>query len=176
MECTLKVLKERRGIKNYKPDFVKQEDIEKIVEAGTYAACGRGLQATQIVVVNNNKELRDSLMKLNAGFMPAGYSGDPFYGAPTIAIVFADSTVGTWVEDGSLVMGNMMIAAHAIGVGSRWIHRAREMFASEEGKALKKAWGVPDSYEGIGNCILGYAEGELPAPAERKENFVIYAK
>ena len=102
-----------------------------------------------------------------------GTTSDPFYGAPAVIMVFADSNQGTCVENGCLVMGNLMNAAHALGVDSCWIHRAREVFAGPEGQALKKEWGVPDSYIGIGNCILGYRACDYPAAKPRKEGVVV---
>ena len=110
---------------------------------------------------------------LNAGVM--GMDIDPFYGAPTVVVVFADSNRLTYVEDGNLVIGNMMLAASSIGVDSCWVHRAKETFETEEGKALKKQWGIPDNYVGIGNCILGYRAGDLPEAAKRRPNRIVYA-
>ena len=129
-----------------------------------------GKQSPVIVVVQK-PELIAKLSKMNAAVM--GTTSDPFYGAPTVLIVLADPERGTYVEDGSLVMGNLMLAAHAVGVDSCWIHRAREVFASEEGKALKAEWGVPESYVGIGHCVLGYRSGEYPKAKARKDGFVI---
>ena len=108
--------------------------------------------------------------------MPAAVLGspsDPFYGAPTVILVFSDSKMGTCVENGSLVMGNLMNAAHALGVDSCWIHRAKEVFDSEEGKELKKQWGVPEEYIGVGHCVLGYRDCEYPTAKPRKDGFVI---
>lgn len=170
MNETLKNLMERRSIRGYKKDLVPKETLDEILKAGTYAPSGMGSQAT-MMVVTQNPELVAKLSKLNARVM--GSKGDPFYGAPTVVMVFADSAQGTFVENGSLVMGNLMNAAHALGVDSCWIHRAREVFASEEGKKLKEQWGVPESYEGIGNCILGYREGDYPDAKPRKEGFVV---
>lgn len=127
--------------------------------------------ASTLMVVTQNPELVAKLSKMNADVM--GSKADPFYGAPTVIIVFSDSKMGTCVENGSLVMGNLMNAAHALGVDSCWIHRAREVFDSEEGKELKKQWGVPDEYIGIGHCVLGYRDCEYPTAKPRKEGFVI---
>ena len=113
------------------------------------------------------------LEKLNAQIL-GNPDLHPFYGAPTVCVVFADTSVGTWVEDGSLVIGNMLAAAHSLGVGSCWIHRAKEVFASEEGKALLKKWGVEGDYEGIGHCVLGYPAGDVPKAKPRKENYVYH--
>ena len=127
-----------------------------------------------IIVAVTNKEVRDELSKMNASAM--GSENDPFYGAPVVLIVLADKSVRTEVYDGSLVMGNLMLAADAKGIGSCWIHRAKEEFESEEGKALLKKLGITGSYEGIGHCILGYADCEEPTAAPRKENYVIFAE
>ena len=151
--------------------MIPQDKLEKIIEAGTYAATGMGKQSPIIIAVTN-KELRDKLSAMNAKIMGVE-NMDPFYGAPVVLIVLADKSRPTCVYDGSLVMGNLMNAAHAVGVDSCWIHRAREVFASEEGKALKAEWGVPESYIGIGHCVLGYRSGEYPEAKERKDGFVI---
>ena len=163
----------RRSIRSYQPDMVPMETIEEIVKAGTYAATGMGLQSPIIVAVTD-KETRDRLSRMNAAVM--GSSADPFYGAPVVLIVLADKNRGTYLYDGSLVMGNMMTAAHSLGIGSCWIHRAKETFESPEGKELLKQWGIEGNYEGLGNLILGYAKGEAPAPKPRKENYVYYVK
>ena len=159
----------RRSIRSYQPDMIPMETIEEIVKAGTYAATGMGLQSPIIVAVTD-KETRDQLSRMNAAVM--GSSADPFYGAPVVLIVLADKNRGTYLYDGSLVMGNMMTAAHSLGIGSCWIHRAKETFESPEGKELLKQWGIEGNYVGIGHLILGYAKGEAPAPKPRKENYV----
>ena len=166
MNETMKNLLERRSVRGYKKDLVPEEVLNEILEAGEYAPSGMGQQGTLMVVTQNPK-----LSKMNADVM--GAKSDPFYGASTVIVVFADSEQGTCVENGSLVMGNLMNAAHAVGVDSCWIHRAREVFASEEGKALKAEWGVPESYIGIGHCVLGYRSGEYPEAKARKDGFVI---
>ena len=164
MNETIKTLLERRSIRGYKKDLVPAEILDQILEAGEYAPSGMGMQGT-MMVVTQNAELVAKLSQMNADVMGSG--ADPFYGAPTVIIVFADS------ENGSLVMGNLMNAAHALGVDSCWIHRAREVFDSPEGKALKAQWGVPESYVGIGHCVLGYRSGEYPEAKARKAGFVI---
>ena len=163
----------RRSVKKYKTDPVAKELIEKVVEAGTYAATGRNRQAPIILAVTN-KALRDKLSKMNAKIMGMDESFDPFYGAPVVLVVLADKTVSTHVYDGSLVMGNLMLAAHALGLGSCWIHRAREEFESEEGKAILSGLGIEGEYEGIGHLVLGYADGSLPAAKPRKDGWVYY--
>lgn len=171
MNETLKVLKERRSIRRYKSEQISDEQLNQILEAGEYAPSGMGSQSAIMVVVQE-KEMIKKLSKLNAKFTGAPDS-DPFYGAPTVIIVLADSNRMTYIEDGSLVMGNLMNAAYAVGVNSCWIHRAKEMFESEEGKALLKEWGIQGSYVGIGNCILGYYDAEYPKARPRKEGRVI---
>ena len=172
MNDTMKTLLERRSVRAYKAEQVPEEIVREIVEAGLYAASGMGQQSPKMVVVRDAATVK-KLSELNAQIM--GNNGDPFYGAPMVIVVLADSTRGTYLEDGSLVMGNLMNAAYALGVDSCWIHRAKEVFELEEGKALKKAWGVPESYVGVGNCILGYHAGEYPAAKPRKEDRVIWA-
>ena len=161
----------RVSVKKYKSDPVPKELIEKIVEAGTHAASGMNRQSPIILAVTN-KELRDKLSFLNAGKDPFGRT-DPFYGAPVVLVVLADKNVHTRVYDGSLVMGNLMLAAHSLGLGSCWIHRAKETFEMEEGKEILKELGIEGEYEGIGNCVIGYAD-VTPEKKPRKENWVYY--
>lgn len=163
----------RRSVRQYKEDPIPQDVLERIVEAGTYAATGMGKQSPIIVAVTN-RALRDRLSRMNAAVM--GGSGDPFYGAPVVLVVLADKSIGTHVYDGSLVMGNLMLAAHAEGVSSCWIHRAKEEFESEEGRQILRDLGIEGDYEGIGHCILGYADGEEPQPKPRKASYVYWAK
>ena len=172
MSETLNVLKTRRSCRAYKPDPVEDEKLNAIIEAGTYAATGMGKQSPIILVVKD-KELRDKLSKMNAAIM--GMEIDPFYGAPELLIVLADKAMPTYIYDGSLVMGNMMNAAADLGVASCWVHRAKQEFESEEGKAILKELGIEGDYEGIGHLILGYAAKPLPNPAPRKENYVYRA-
>ena len=146
-----------------------QELLNKIIDAGLYAPSGMGRQATIILSVTN-KEVRDQLSKLNARIM--GTDTDPFYGAPAVLIVLAKKDCPTGIYDGSLVMQNLMLAAHELGLGSCWIHCAKEEFELPEGKELLKSLGIEDEYEGIGHCIIGYADGDAPSPAERKEHRV----
>ena len=171
MAETLYDLKNRRAIRKYIPDPVKQEDLDAVLEAGLYAPTARGLQRACIVVVRD-KAQRDKLSELNRAVM--GADADPFYGAPMLLVVFGDGSWPQAVKDGSLIMGNLMNAAQAVGLGSCWIDRAVPVFESAEGQALKKKWGVPEEYVGVGHCILGYP-AETPAPKPRRENFIIYA-
>lgn len=166
---TLESIKTRRSIRKYKSDPVPQELLNKIIDAGLYAPSGMGRQATIILSVSN-KEVRDQLSKLNARIM--GTDTDPFYGAPAVLIVLAKKDCPTGIYDGSLVMQNLMLAAHELGLSSCWIHRAKEEFELPEGKELLKSLGIEDEYEGIGHCIIGYADGDAPSPAERKEHRV----
>ena len=149
MNEVIKNMEERRSVRGYKPDMIRKEDLDTIIEAGTYAATGMGMQSPIIVAVTD-KATRDQLSAMNAK--------------------------PTYLYDGSLVMGNLMNAAHSLGIGSCWIHRAKEEFESEEGKALLKKWGIEGDYEGIGHCVLGYAAVELPAAKPRKENYVYYVE
>lgn len=166
-------MKTRRSIRKYKPDMIPEDVLNRIIEAGTYAATGMGKQSPIIIAVTN-KEIRDKFSKMNAEIM--GVDSDPFYGAPVVLIVLADKSRPTYVYDGSLVMGNLMLAAHAEGIGSCWIHRAKEEFESAEGKAFLKSLGIEGDYEGIGHCVLGYVDGEEPKAMPRKENYVYCVK
>ena len=170
MNEALANLYERRSIRKYKEEQITREEMDAVIRAGVCAASGKNGQSAIIIAVQD-KETRDLLSRLNAAVL--GVNSDPFYGAPTALIVLADANSSFAVQDGSLVMGNLMNAANAIGLGSCWINRAREVFATEEGKALLKKWGIEGEWLGIGNCILGYP-AEAPAMKKRKENYVTY--
>ena len=169
----LQAMLTRKSIKKYKPDPVAQELIDQVIEAGLNAPSGLNKQSPIILAVTN-KEVRDKLSKLNAGKDPF-FRADPFYGAPVVLVVLADKSVPTYVYDGSLVMENLQLAAHALGLGACWIHRAKETFETDEGKAILKSLGVEGDYEGIGNCILGYPDID-PEKKPRKENRVYYIR
>ena len=169
--CT-EIFKTRRSIKKYKPEQITDADLDAILEAGTYAPTGRNKQSPIIVAVQN-KETLQKLSRANAAVL--GMTSDPFYGAPTVAIVFADSEHHTGMEDACLVAGNILNAAHALGIGGCWIHRAREVFDTPFGRELMREWGVPERYVGVANCILGYAD-EAPTVRPRKENYIIKVK
>lgn len=170
MNDTIRTLKERRSIREYKKKQITDEQLNQILDAAMFAPSGMGAQPVIMVVVQN-EELMQKLSKMNAKVY--GHTDDPFYGAPTVVIVLSDKNRNTYIEDGSLVMGSLMNAAYSVGVDSCWIHRAKEMFESEEGKALLQEWGIEDKYVGIGNCILGYRDCEYPEPKPRKDGFVI---
>lgn len=159
----------RRSCRAYKPERIEEEKLNAIIEAGTYAATGMGKQSPIIIVVEN-PEVREKLTKMNAAIM--GMEIDPFYGAPELLIVLANKAVPTYIYDGSLVLGNMMNAAADLGVGSCWIHRAKEEFESEEGKAILKELGIEGDYEGIGHLILGYPANPAGEAAPRKADYV----
>ncbi len=163
----------RRSTKNFSQREVPEEIVRRICEVGTYAATGRGRQSPIILAVTN-RALRDRLSRMNAEIL--GTTADPFYGAPVVLVVLADKNVNTRVYDGSLVMGNLMLAAESEGVGSCWIHRAREEFESEEGKEILRSLGVEGEYEGIGHCVLGYPAAPPKPASPRKENYVVYVK
>lgn len=162
-------LLQRRSVRKYTDRQVPEALLDQVLEAGIFAPSGMNSQVSVLVAVTD-RETRDQLSRMNAAVM--GTDGDPFYGAPCVIIVLADPERYTWVEDASLVMGNLMNAAHAVGLGSCWIHRAREMFDSEEGKALLKKWGLPETLRGVGNCILGYPE-QIPEARDRKADRII---
>ena len=170
MNEAMKTLYERRSIRRYQCKQITREELDAVVRAGVCAPSGKNGQSAIIVAVQD-KATRDELSKLNAAVL--GTQSDPFYGAPTVLIVLADANSPYAVEDGSLVLGNLMNAAKAIGLGSCWINRAKEVFASDAGKALLKKWGVEGDWIGIGHCILGYPDEE-PAMKARKENYVTY--
>lgn len=173
MNETLRVLKERRSVRRYKAEQITEAELNAVLEAGTWAPSAKGLQTSVLVVVQDPETIA-YMSRLNAEIQ--GNPGtDPFYGAPTVVVVLGDGEKLNWLQDGSLVMGNLMNAAAALGLGSCWINRAMELFDRPEGKELLKKWGLPETYRGVGNCILGYPEGELPPAKPRREGRVIRA-
>ena len=169
MNESIQTLLNRRSVRKYKPEQVSDELLDVVLNAGQYAPSGINTQNSILVAVRD-KETRDQLSRMNAAVM--GSSNDPFYGAPCVVVVLVDPERYTWIEDGSLVMGNLMQAAYDAGLGSCWIHRAQQMFDSAEGKALLRKWGLPENLKGVGNCILGYAD-EVPAPKPRREGRIV---
>lgn len=157
------ILKNRRSIRKFQPRQVTDQDLDAVLEAGLYAPSGMNTQTTVLVAVRE-PQVRNQLSRMNAKVL--GSSADPFYGAPCVVVVLADPERYTWLEDGSLVMGNLMNAAYAQGLGSCWIHRAQPMFDSPEGKALLRQWGLSENLKGVGNCILGYPD-EAPEAKPR---------
>ena len=170
MNEILNGLLSRRSVRSYTDEQVPDALLDQVLTAGLYAASGMNTQGCVAVAVRD-KETRDLLSKLNAAVM--GSDSDPFYGAPCVIVVLGDPTVyGGWIYDGSLVMGNMMNAAYAVGLGSCWIHRAQQVFDSPEGKELLKKWGLPEHLRGVGNCILGFAK-DVPPARPRKEGRIV---
>ncbi|MBQ9664691.1 MAG: nitroreductase [Oscillospiraceae bacterium] len=174
MNEVVKAMLERRSIRKFTPEMPKKEDLEQIIEAGLYAASARGEQDAIIVAITD-PAVRSRLSKDNARIW--GMEGvDPFYGAPAILVVLARKDWPNRVYDGSLAMGNMMLAAHSLGLGSIWIHRAKQEFEEEEWQNFLKDLGVEGEWEGIGHCAVGYIDGEVPKPATRKANRVYWAE
>ena len=175
MNSIIQAMEERRSYRKLKEEMPKKEDLEQIIEAGLYAANGMGKQATVTIAITN-KEVRDNLAAVNCkiGGWPEGF--DPFYGAPAVLIVLGDKNCLTHVYDGSLVIGNMLLAAHSLGLGSIWIHRAKEEFEMDEWKDLLKSLGVEGEWEGIGHCAVGYVEGDKPAAGKRREGRVYWVE
>ena len=166
----LKVLEERRSCRAYKPEQISEEALQAVLKAGTYAPTGMGRQSPIIIAVQD-KETIHTLSRMNARIM-GNPEAEPFYGAPTVLIVLAAKSAPTYFYDGCCVMDNLLNAAEAAGLGSCWIHRAREEFESDEGRALLKQWGIEGAYEGIGHCILGYRADARPEPAPRKADYI----
>ena len=175
MNEVLKAMKERRSIRAFQPTMPPKADLEQIIEAGLYAPSGKGEQAAIIVAVTN-QDLRDKLAAANAkiGGWKEGF--DPFYGAPAVLVVLGRKDWFTHVYDGSLVMGNLMLAAHSLGLGSIWIHRAKQEFEQPEYQQLLKDLGVEGEWEGLGHCAVGYVSGKVPAPAPRKDGRVFWVE
>ena len=166
----IKSLLERRSIRFFKPERIDEELLDKVLEVGTYAASGMNKQSPIIVVVHD-EPTKDRIRRMNMQVMGVP-KRERFFGAPTLLIVFADKNVHTYIEDGSLVMGNMMHAAHALGLGTCWVHHAREEFETEDGIALRREWGIPDNYAGIAHLVIGYPDCENPEPKPRKEKYI----
>lgn len=174
MNEVIEAMRERRSVRAYTEEVPSDELIERVVDAGLWAASGRGRQSP-IVLAVTDRALRDRLSAMNARIMGAPEGTDPFYGAPVVLVVLADRSVPTHVYDGSLVMGNLMLAAHELGLGSCWIHRAREEFDTPEGRQILADLGVEGDYEGVGHCVLGYA-AEVPEPKPRREGRLVWAR
>ena len=175
MNETIKSLKTRRSIRKFRDEQISDDELKAILEAGTYAPTARGAQSPKIIVIQKSETIKE-FSQWNKKFFPSDVPDDfdPFYGAKTLLIVLADSKMPTFVEDGSSVLAVLVNAAHAVGVASCWIHRAREEFASPKGKEFLKEWGIPESYEGIGHVVLGYSDMENPKPAHRKNDYIYY--
>lgn len=175
MNEIIRAMEERRSIRRFRPEMPAKKELEQIIEAGLYAANGMGKQAV-ITVAVTDKEVRDRLSAANCriGGWKEGF--DPFYGAPVVLIVLADKNWANRVYDGSLVMGNMMLAAHSLGLGSIWIHRAKEEFETGEWQKFLSDIGVVGEWEGIGHCAVGYIDGEIPEAAKRKEGRVFWVE
>lgn len=173
MNEVIENIKTRRSIKKYKDDAVPQEMLDIIAEAGSYAPSGLNKQSPIIIEITD-KNIRNKLSKINAKVAGMPENFDPFYNAPVVLVVLADKNVPTYIYDGSVVVENMMLAAHSLGLGSCWIHRAKETFETDEGKQLLKDLGIQGDYEGIANCIIGYADMEL-VNRPRKENYIYKA-
>ena len=171
---TLRVLKERRSIRKFRPEQIKPEELDAILEAGTWAPTGMGAQSPVMVVVQDPETIA-YLSRMNAQIM-GNPGSDPFYGAPAVLVVLGRKDWFTHVYDGSLVMGNLMLAAHSLGLGSIWIHRAKEEFEQPEYQQLLKDLGVEGEWEGIGHCAVGYVSGKIPAPAPRKDGRVFWVE
>jgi nitroreductase len=172
MNETFETLRKRRSIRKYKDQQIPREQLDEILEAATWAPSGKGLQSAVMVAVQDRETIA-YLSKLNAEVL-GNPAADPFYGAPTVVVVLADARAANWIQDGSLVLGSLMNAAWSLGLGSCWINRAREVFDGEEGKELLKKWGLPSYYRGVGHCILGYIDGEIPEPKPRKADYIMY--
>ncbi len=170
---TLNVLETRRSCRSFKPDMITEEELQAVLRAGTYAASGMGKQSPIILAVTNPDKVKE-FSRANAAIM--GTDMDPFYGAPVILVVLADKSVPTYLYDGSLVMGNLMNAAESLGLGSIWIHRAKEEFESEFGQKLLKELGIEGDYEGIGHCALGYRREPAKAAAPRKKDYIYFVR
>ena len=168
----LEVLKNRRAIRKFKPEQITREELNAVVEAGTYAPTGHGSQGVQIVAIQT-PEYVSAVDALNAKVLGSP-NAHPYYGAPTILLIFETDQCVTHSLDGAAVCTNMLNAAYAAGLGSCWIHRCKQMFELEEGKVLLRKWGLPDTLVGVASIALGYADCEHPMPKPRKQDYVVY--
>ncbi len=173
MNSIIEAMKNRRSVRKFRPDMPERKVIDEIIEAGLYAASGRNFQGVRIIAVTDRAK-RDEISEMNRKIGGWDEGFDPFYGAPAMLIVLADKSRTTYLYDGSLVMGNLMLAAHSLGLGSCWIHRAKEEFETDQGRKIISSLGFEGEWEGIGHCALGYPEGELPGTPERKADRVFY--
>lgn len=167
---TLNVIKSRRSVRNYKSDKVPDELLNAVLEAGTYAPTGGGRQSPTVIAVTSEK-YRRLIAKLNAEIM--GTNTDPYYGAPVVILVLAEGSASTFVEDGSCVLENMMLAAAALGLGAVWVHREREIFDSPKGKELLIEWGLPKTLRGVGSIALGYPAAAAEKSVKRKDGYIV---
>ncbi len=172
MNTALETLYNRRSIRKYKSGQIGEEELEQILKAAVCAPTGMNWQSPTIIAIQNKSEIErmSALIKKQRGT-----EADPFYGAPTVIAVVAKAESPFAVQDGSLAMGNLMNAAEALGLGSCWINRAKDMFAAEEGKAMLREWGVEEECIGVGFCIVGYKD-EQPEIKPRKENYIYRVK
>lgn len=175
MNEVIKAMKDRRSIRKFRPELPSKDDLEQIIDAGLYAASGMGRQAA-IVIAVTDKGLRDRISDDNRKILGADEGFDPFYGAPVILMVLADKSVPTYIYDGSLMLGNLMNAAHSLGLGSVWIHRCREEFDQDFYKKLLSDLKIEGDYEGIGHLAVGFIDGEAPAPVPRKDGRVYWCE
>lgn len=166
----IKALLTRRSVRKYLDKPLEPQVMEAVLQAGTYAPTGMGMQSPTIVAVESPED-RKAVQELNQ--KARGFQSDPYYGAPAIILVLTDPERGTGVEDASCVLSAMMIAAHGLGAASCWIHGEREMFQLPEGKALLEKWGLPTHLRGVGSLAIGYADGPAPQPKPRKEGYVV---
>lgn len=170
MNAVIDNMKTRRSVRKFRPDAVPAGLVDQVIEAGTFAASGHDRQPWVVIAVTN-PDVCARLSALNATFFD-GSVKDPFYGAPVILIVLANRRTPTYLYDGSLVLGNMMLAAHSLGLASCWIHRAKQEFETPEWREWLAGLGIEGDYEGIGHLALGYADGPLPAARPRKASRV----
>ena len=170
MKETLNDLKNRRRVKEYKKEQIKDEELMEILQAGMNAPSGGNRQSSVFIVVQD-PEWISRLCQLNAQIAGAPEGFDVFYGAPTVIVVAADTSTPDAVKDGSLCIGNMLNAAYALGLGGRWINRADKMLEDDLGKELLEKAGYKGNYVGVGNVILGYPAKDFPAPIPHKDDY-----
>lgn len=165
---TIHTILNRRSIRSYKKEQISNDELETILLAGSAAPSGMNGQSAYAYVIQSEEFMSELVKSVEKA---TGIGRNPFYDAPTVIIVFADSSKFSPVEDGTLAIENMMLAAYSLGIGSCWIYAVKQFFATEEGRTFKKKLGVPDNQMIIGSVALGYPDGKHPALKTREHKF-----
>jgi len=178
----LKILFERRSIRSFKEEQIKDSELEVILGAAQFAPSAMGQQPWHFTVIQNKEILnkinlitkkvyeKSGIPRLEERAKAENFS--PFYHAPTYIIVSVDEKSVAPIADGALALGNALLAAEGLGIGACWIHAVNFLYTTDEGKELFKELGIPDGYVPIGSGAFGYISGEKPQPAPRKEGIV----
>lgn len=172
----LEAIRGRRSIRKYQDRQIPREDLEKILEAGSFAPNAGGGQRAILVGVHN-RELTSRLAGNFVSKEQPSTIDDPtiqngFYGAPTVCVVFGPENFLYSVPDAFCCAENMVLAAYELGISSCVIARAEETFESPLGAHLMEEWGIPSHYKARCFVALGYVEGDYPPEKPRKDGRV----